>query len=239
MGVNKVTLNDPVTGEEVVLDLTGDPIKPEHLDEGITAHDASGEPIEGTRKAGDTSVVDSGAFGENLTWTVYSDGRFVVKGTGSTYDFGTDTPCRLYNDIITAIIIEDGVTRIGDRACQSIHNVEKIEIPETVTEISTFAFVNASIRSIVIPKSIVKLAPSAFYYCTKLETIYYGGTKEEWDSIEYDDFVPEEFLNATLCCIYDPNADTVDGWHLDVRLDGSEPPEGITDTISLIITVGG
>lgn len=35
------------------------------------------------------------------------------------------------------------------------------------------------------------------------------------------------------------DADTVDGWHFDVRLDGSDPPEGITDTISLIFTVGG
>lgn len=34
------------------------------------------------------------------------------------------------------------------------------------------------------------------------------------------------------------HADTVDGWHFDVRSDGSEPPSGTTNTISLVYTGG-
>ncbi len=34
------------------------------------------------------------------------------------------------------------------------------------------------------------------------------------------------------------HADTVDGWHFEVRSDGSEPPSGTVATISLIYTGG-
>ena len=44
MAVNKVDLNG-----ETVLDLTGDTITPEALDKGVTAHNATGEKIVGTR----------------------------------------------------------------------------------------------------------------------------------------------------------------------------------------------
>lgn len=47
MGANKITLNTP-DGEEVLIDLTGDTVAPGTLGEGVTAHDASGEPIVGT-----------------------------------------------------------------------------------------------------------------------------------------------------------------------------------------------
>lgn len=47
MGVNKVVMNTP-NGEETIIDLTDDSVIPETLPEGVTAHDASGEPIVGT-----------------------------------------------------------------------------------------------------------------------------------------------------------------------------------------------
>lgn len=34
------------------------------------------------------------------------------------------------------------------------------------------------------------------------------------------------------------HADTVDGWHIDVRSDGSDPPSGTTATISFVYTGG-
>lgn len=49
--VNKVVMNT-TNGEEVLIDLTGDSVTPETLAEGVTAHDASGNVIVGTAKAG-------------------------------------------------------------------------------------------------------------------------------------------------------------------------------------------
>lgn len=47
MAVNKVVYNTK-NGVEVLMDLTGDTVTPETLAEGFTAHDASGNRIEGT-----------------------------------------------------------------------------------------------------------------------------------------------------------------------------------------------
>lgn len=51
MAINKVVLNDVVK-----LDLTADTVTPETLAEGVTAHDAAGNPITGTMKMGITST---------------------------------------------------------------------------------------------------------------------------------------------------------------------------------------
>lgn len=52
MSVNKVQL----ANGEVLMDVTSDTVTPETLAEGATAHDASGEKITGTMKAGGSSV---------------------------------------------------------------------------------------------------------------------------------------------------------------------------------------
>lgn len=66
MAVNKVALND-----EIVIDLTGDTVTPETLDVGITAHDASGNAIAGTRAIPDDRVIEHGTSLQsdgNGTW---------------------------------------------------------------------------------------------------------------------------------------------------------------------------
>lgn len=51
MAVNKVVMNT-ANGEHTLIDLTNDTVTPEMLAEGVTAHDASGEPIVGTMQSG-------------------------------------------------------------------------------------------------------------------------------------------------------------------------------------------
>ena len=62
-------------------------------------------------------VVDSGECGENVTWTLDSDGLLTISGTGNMkdysykYDIPCDSPFWGNNDIREAII-EAGVTKI-------------------------------------------------------------------------------------------------------------------------------
>lgn len=59
MGVNKIVVNTE-SGEETLIDLTEDTVKPETLLEGDTAHDKTGEPIIGTMK-------NNGAVNKSIT----------------------------------------------------------------------------------------------------------------------------------------------------------------------------
>lgn len=55
MPVNKIVVNRE-TGEEVLIDLTGDTVTPETLAEGVIAHDASGKVIVGTGGSYDLDI---------------------------------------------------------------------------------------------------------------------------------------------------------------------------------------
>lgn len=55
--------------------------------------------------------------GSNLTWTLDSDGTLTISGTGTMADYyGSSAPWYSYQSQCKALVIENGVTRIGDRA---------------------------------------------------------------------------------------------------------------------------
>lgn len=68
MGVNKFVMNT-ANGQEVKFDLTGDTVTPETLAEGVTAHNASGDPIVGTMSAtGGSGVLIVNITQNGTTW---------------------------------------------------------------------------------------------------------------------------------------------------------------------------
>ena len=55
------------------------------------------------------------------------------------------------------------------------------------TSIGAMAFDDcSSLTSITIPKSVTEIGEGAFYGCNSLEKVYYGGTKEDWNTIEIE-----------------------------------------------------
>ena len=60
----------------------------------------------------------------------------------------------------------------------------EIVIPNTVTEIKSYAFRYCDkITSVVIGDSVTSIDDYAFYSCSSLESVYYKGTAEEWSSV--------------------------------------------------------
>lgn len=87
-------------------------------------------------------VVSIGKCGQNVNFVLYSDGRLLLKGTGATYDYNSDSnPSPLLNNSnIKTVIVSEGVTGIGERLFQYCDNLKTVSLPTTLTAIKKAAF---------------------------------------------------------------------------------------------------
>ncbi len=130
-----------------------------------------------TAYADDRTVTDSGtcgANGDNLTWTLYSDGELVICGTGEMADWSSPSNVPWYDirSNITKVTVSSGVTSIGDYAFCDCTNLTSIDIPESITSIGNSAFAySTKLTSIEIPASVKSIGSNAFSNCTNLTSI--------------------------------------------------------------------
>ena len=115
-------------------------------------------------------VVDSGTYGDNLTWTLDSEGLLTISGSGEMWD--DYLPWSDYEDSIKTVQINNGVTSIGDFAFYYCSSLTNITIPDSVTSIGDDAFCSCSgLTSITIPDSVTSIGYYAFAYCSSLTNI--------------------------------------------------------------------
>ncbi|MCM1544981.1 MAG: leucine-rich repeat domain-containing protein, partial [Ruminococcus sp.] len=125
-------------------------------------------------------IVDSGtcgAQGDNVTWTLDSEGTLTVSGEGDMANY-TVSPFATEdedgdpygNESIKRVIINDGVTSIGNSFLRDCYNVTSVEIPESVKTIGNSSFDGCeSLESIIIPDSVTSIGNNAFGDCYSLE----------------------------------------------------------------------
>ena len=112
-------------------------------------------------------VVDSGFCGDNLTWTLEENGTLTISGTGRMDDYRNEynRPWSR-NDILSQIkyvIIEDGVTSIGDYAFSGCKALGNVMIPDGVTSIGDYAFENCTaLTNVAVPGSVTSIGECAF-----------------------------------------------------------------------------
>ena len=82
----------------------------------------------------------SGQCGDNLYWN-YAGHTLTISGTGTMYDYsGNDMPWLLFRDTTDAVVLESGITRIGNNAFNGFVKLGKIDLPRTLTSIGANAF---------------------------------------------------------------------------------------------------
>ena len=79
---------------------------------------------------------------DNLTWTLTADGTMTISGSGAMkgYSWYSGSPATQKKDNVKKVVIQEGITSIGNSAFYNCSNLKSIEIPEGVTSIGAFAF---------------------------------------------------------------------------------------------------
>ena len=119
-------------------------------------------------------TVDSGSCGENVNWTLDKSGQLRISGTGAMMDYTNENECPWYSyrGKIVSVVIEEGVTSIGNYAFYSLYNLTELNIPDSIVSIGSYA-VSAcrELTNITIPDGVTTIGESAFSSCNQLTSI--------------------------------------------------------------------
>ncbi len=117
----------------------------------------------------------SGTCGDNLNWILdLSTKTLTISGTGSMTDYSSsfNSPWYFRRSSIKTVIIEDGVTSIGDYSFYYHQEIISVTIPDSVTEIGEYAFKYCSnLENIRIPDGVTVVSSSTFAHCSKITSI--------------------------------------------------------------------
>ncbi|WP_279172306.1 leucine-rich repeat protein [Tannerella forsythia] len=117
------------------------------------------------------------------TWWEYDDATrtLTVGGTGAMPDFNSfdDQPWKDVREKIKTVVIEAGVTSIGNKAFTGCEVLTSVTLPGSGLEtIGEKAFMGCEkLSSITIPKSVTTIKEQAFLYCQALGGVTVGWTE--------------------------------------------------------------
>ena len=132
--------------------------------------------------------------GENVVWTLDENGLLTISGTGDMYDFefgymhGGKANVPWDASKITSVIIEEGVTSIGDNAFNMYYGhganysyyydgPTSVIIPNSMTSIGYRSFEGCKqLSSIVIPKGVTSIVGNVFDNCDSLKSVILEST---------------------------------------------------------------
>ena len=123
-----------------------------------------------------------GDCGKNVNWK-FENGTLTISGTGpmdnsSAYS-RNDWPWHEYSNgvyfyfaLVTKIIVENGVTEIGNRAFHDFSKLESVTIADSVTRIKDNAFQGCSaLTEITLPGAVEYIGDNVFQGCSNLKTV--------------------------------------------------------------------
>ncbi len=132
-------------------------------------------------------TADPSRCGDNLIWSLDENGTLTIAGSGDMWDwsYNSDAPWNGNSSSVRTVVIQPGVTSIGDWAFSDCRNLTSVEIPEGVTSIGNWAFLGcSSLTSVTIPGSVTKsFMWGLFEGCGALTDIWFGGTREAWATL--------------------------------------------------------
>ena len=145
-----------------------------------------------TTQSTSTTIVKSGECGENVIYTLDSNGLLKISGSGNMNDYYIGNSPFYLNKDIKEIVIGDGVTSIGSSAFESC----------------------SSLTSIAILAGVTSIGESAFKDCSNLNTIYCYKNSTADKYTDYPSIAKKVYLDdaTTTAFTFNSSTGTITGY---------------------------
>ena len=120
------------------------------------------------------SAATSGSCGDNATWSYdVATQTLTISGTGAMYDYEYDKrPWYEYEDSITTVVVNSGITYLGNNVFNNFENLVNATLPESVTSVGTNVFRYCKkLEALTLPNKLQAIGAYMFYGCRKLNNI--------------------------------------------------------------------
>ncbi len=129
------------------------------------------------------------------TWRLTDDGTITFTPSGEKLENGETNlknywkvngvltlPWSEYADLITKVVIEEGIHDIGQMAFYALPNLREVVLPESIVEIRNYAFKNCASLTAINLEDVDFIREGAFYGCSALENVSLADnvTIEDW-----------------------------------------------------------
>ena len=136
------------------------------------AQDSKIAELEEKLKAFTSDVVAAGQCGEDVYYIRYADGHVLLQGSGATYDYSDEsTPKSVFYNMpeIKSVVVQEGITKLGNALFYRCQNMQTISLPSTLTELGYRIFAQGSggfqsyggLTELTLPAGIQKLGGNA------------------------------------------------------------------------------
>lgn len=171
-----------------------------------------------------TAAISSGSCGDNATWEL--DGNTLkIKGSGAMTNY--ISPYSAYatypewnesKDLIEHVVIEQGITTVGDFAFYDYPNIESVALPEGLKHLGNYTFAKCfKLSNVVLPSTLQSIGEKQLNYN------YRGYTFAECHSIK-EITLPQTLTFLGGCSFNDCNALTKVTWNaIDCEADSFDP----------------
>lgn len=135
-----------------------------------------------------------GSCGANARWCLHPDGLLEIEGGGAMQNYAakdelseafagvfgdlfsdlkrTEAPWAVFQDDIRRVVVEAGITAIGENAFADCANLQTVQLPDSMSEIAWGAFSGCgALETVTLPQKLQKLGKFAFWNCSKLREI--------------------------------------------------------------------
>lgn len=103
----------------------------------------------------------SGSCGENATW-VLEDGVLTISGTGEITVKHLEEPWRKDKDSIEKIIVNEGITKLGDYCFYDLNGLQEIVLPDSLKTIGKQVFQDCGqLLEVTLPKNVESIGESS------------------------------------------------------------------------------